>query len=251
MLEIKNIVKRFGGLTALDEINLVVEKGTITALIGPNGCGKSTLFNTISGVYKPNSGKVIFEGRDITNMTPHKINQLGLARTYQDTRLFLELTVLENLMLTPKHQPGETLINLFVKPRIVKEREEELLDRALEILDLLEIRHMAYELAKNLSGGQSKLVDIGRILMNEPKILLLDEPTAGVNPVLTEKLFLKIVELREKMGYTILLIEHDMDVILRKEVDKVYVANDGKVIFEGTHEEVSNNQMVISAYLGR
>jgi ABC-type branched-subunit amino acid transport system ATPase component len=251
LLEIKDIRKEFDGLVALESIDLEIEENSITGLIGPNGCGKTTLFNVISGVYNATSGRIFFKGEDISSLPTHKINRLGISRTYQETRLYPNLTVLENLMVPPKHQPGENFFNLLFRRKEMRVRETELLDKALEILDLLEIRHMGYELAKNLSGGQSKLVDLGRVLMNDPELLLLDEPTAGVNPVLTEKLFKKIVELRDQFNLTILIIEHDMDVILREEVDWIHVANAGKIIISGKPDEIKANQDVIEAYLGR
>ena len=253
MLIIRNVSKSFGGLKALNRISLTVKRNSITAIIGPNGCGKSTLFNVISGVLKADkdSESIIFNNKELLGMKSYKISKLGLSRTYQDTRLFSELTVIENLMLPPKQQIGEKIKNLFVKKSSIKEQEEKLLVKALDILDILEIRHMAYEYTKNLSGGQSKLVDIGRVLMSDPQIILLDEPTAGVNPALTEKLFIKIVELREKLGLTIFLIEHDMDVVMRDEVDYIYVANMGKIVAEGKPDQVKKDQEVIEAYLGR
>lgn len=250
ILEINNLYKYFGGIKAIDNLSFGVEENSLSALIGPNGCGKSTLFNVISGVYPADRGSVKFNGVELLDKTAQSINMMGLSRTFQDTRLFQELTVVENLMLPPKWQPGEKIINLFKSRKSVKEKEEKLLDKALEILDLLEIRHMGYEYTKSLSGGQSKLVDLGRVLMSEPQMLLLDEPTAGVNPALTEKLFQKIVELKNTLGITILLIEHDMDVVMRQEIDHVFVTNQGNIIASGKPEEVQKNREVIEAYLG-
>lgn len=252
LLKINNISKSFDGLIALNNLSLEVKEKSLTALIGPNGCGKSTLFNIISAVLPAdeNSGSIIFDGTDILGKKTYDIAKIGLSRTYQDTRLFKDLTVIENLMLPPKKQIGERILNALFKTRF-KKQEEELKSKALEILDLLDITHMAYEYAKNLSGGQSKLVDIGRVLMSSPKMLLLDEPTAGVNPALTEKLFQKIVDLKNNLGLTILLIEHDMDVIMRAEVDHVYVANQGEIITHGSPEAVKQNKDVIEAYLGK
>jgi len=252
LLKINNISKSFDGLKALNNLSLEVKENSLTALIGPNGCGKSTLFNIISAVLPAdeNSDSIIFDGIDILGKKTYDIAKYGLSRTYQDTRLFKELTVLENLMLPPKKQIGERILNALFRSHF-KKQEEELKSKALKILELLDITHMAYEYAKNLSGGQSKLVDIGRVLMSSPKMLLLDEPTAGVNPALTEKLFQKIVELKNNLGLTILLIEHDMDVIMRAEVDHVYVANQGEIITHGSPEEVKQNKEVIEAYLGK
>ena len=251
-LNIIDVSKTFDGLKALNNISLEVKEKSLTALIGPNGCGKSTLFNIISAVLPADesSKSILFNGFQILNKKSYQISNYGISRTYQDTRLFKELTVLENLMLPPKQQIGEKFLKALF-PIFFKKQEENLKIKALEILNLLDISHMAYEYAKNLSGGQSKLADIGRVLMSSPKILLLDEPTAGVNPALTEKLFQKIVELKNKLGLTILLIEHDMDVIMRDEVDYVYVANDGEIITHGTPNEVKQNKEVIEAYLGK
>lgn len=251
LLEIKDVVKTFGGLFALDGITLSVEENSITGLIGPNGCGKTTLFNVISGVLNSDSGSIKYNGEEISKKSAHEINHIGISRTYQDTRLFQGLSVIENLMLPPKGQIGEKIGNVFAKAKKLVNMEDDLLIKALDILDLLEIRHMGYELSMNLSGGQSKLVDLGRVLMSEPRLLLLDEPTAGVNPVLTEKLFHKIVELRDKFDLTILIIEHNMDVILRAEVDLVHVANMGKTILSGKPEQIRKDKQVIEAYLGR
>jgi branched-chain amino acid transport system ATP-binding protein len=251
LLEINDISKSFGGLKALDGITMSVEEKAITGFIGPNGCGKTTLYNVITGVYKADSGSIKFKDKEITGLQPHQVNKLGLSRTYQDTRLYPNLTVLENIMLPPKYQLGESIPNLFARRKQVYKKEDELLEKALGILDLLEIRHMGYEYTKNLSGGQSKLADLGRVLMSDPEVLLLDEPTAGVNPVLTQKLFQKIISLRDDLELTIMMIEHDMDVILRSEVDHVYVANYGKIIISGLPDEIKQNQEVIAAYLGR
>lgn len=250
-LKITDLEKSFGGLEVLKGINMEIKENTLTGLIGPNGCGKSTLFNIISGVIPADSGSIKFQGKEILKMQPNKINKLGISRTYQETRLFPELTVLENLMLPPKHQFGENFVNLFLTRWRVKSQEDDLIVKAMDILELLEIKHMAYEYTKNLSGGQSKLADLGRVLMSDPKFLLLDEPTAGVNPVLTEKLVNKIIEFRDDFNLTILLIEHDMDVIMRKEVDHIYVVNAGIVVAEGTADEIQQDKNVIEAYLGR
>ncbi len=251
ILEIKNLYKYFGGIRAIDNLSMQVRENSLTALIGPNGCGKSTLFNVISGVLKADSGSIKFNGTELIGLQPNEINHLGLSRTFQDTKLFQNLTVVENMMLPPKHQKGEKLINIFKSKEKVDEMETELLDKALDILDLLEIRHMGYEYTKNLSGGQSKLVDLARILMSDPKMLLLDEPTAGVNPALTEKLFQKIFEMKNKLNLTVMIIEHDMDVIMRDEVDYVFVSNLGNIVAQGIPKEVQKNKDVIEAYLGK
>lgn len=251
ILEIDNVHKSFGGLDVLTGVSFTIEQNTLTGFIGPNGAGKSTLFNCISGILPTDKGEIRLFGQPLAGLSPAQRNLLGMSRTFQDTRLFKELTVLENLMLPPKGQIGENIFDLFSKVREVKLQEEELLQKALDTLRLLEIEHMGYEYAKNLSGGQSKLVDLGRVLMSEPQLLLLDEPTAGVAPVLTQKLFDKIVSLRDELDLTIVIIEHDMDVIMKEDVDMVYVLSSGNIVAKGTPTEVQKNQEVIEAYLGR
>ncbi len=249
VLSVRNLRKSFGGLQALKGVDIDVPKNSITGLIGPNGCGKSTTFNTISGLLPYDEGTVTIFGKDATGLPSHKINKLGLSRTFQNTRLWRNLTVIENLLLPPKNQRGTSLKNLF-SSLSWRKQENELIEKAFEILELLEISHMAYSFASELSGGQSKLVDIGRVLMSDPKILLLDEPVAGVAGPLAEKIFHHLDRLRKEKDMTIVIIEHNLEFILREGVDKIYVMNLGEILASGTPDEILKEKAVIEAYLG-
>ena len=249
-LRVDGLVKRFGGVTAVDGATFEVEQGSLTGLIGPNGAGKSTTFNCITGVHEPTAGSVIFNGEDITGLEPYQIARKGLVRTFQIARELEEMTVLENLMLAPKGQIGESAIRA-VAPGLrgdVIAQEEEIRERAWETLDFFEIDHLATEHAGNLSGGQRKLLEMARALMTDPEMVLLDEPLAGVNPTLEEKLLDRVHKLRED-GYTFLLVEHDMDVIMNN-CEHVIVMHQGSVLAEGTGDEIRNDDRVIEAYLG-
>lgn len=250
ILEVKNLHKSFGGLKALQGIELSVNENELVGLIGPNGCGKSTTFNVISGVIPGDKGSVKIFDNEVFNLPSHKINLFGMSRTYQNTRLWRELTVIENLMLPPKNQIGASLTKALFRRKLYKEQENNLLEIAYETLELLEISHMAHNYASELSGGQSKLVDIGRVLMSDPSILLLDEPVAGVAGPLTEKIFHKIKALRDEKNISVLIIEHDMEFILRQGIDRIYVMAAGKIIASGTPDDIRSNQKVIDAYLG-
>lgn len=249
-LRVTNLKKSFGGLHAVKGIDFEVRRNSITGLIGPNGCGKSTTFNTISGLIPYDEGQVELFGRDATNLSPHEINQMGLSRTFQNTRLWRELTVLENLLLPPKNQIGTKMRGLAMNFREWRRQEEELIEKAFEILEILEISHMAYNLASELSGGQSKLVDIGRVLMSDPKVLLLDEPVAGVAGPLAEKIFHYLDRIRKDRDISILIIEHNLEFILREAVDMIYVMNLGEIIASGTPDQIIKEKAVIDAYLG-
>ncbi|EMA65652.1 ABC transporter ATP-binding protein [Halorubrum kocurii] len=249
-LRVEGLVKRFGGVTAVDGASFEVEEGSLTGLIGPNGAGKSTTFNCITGVHEPAAGSVYFKGEDVTGLEPFRMARKGLVRTFQIARELEEMTVLENLMLAPKGQIGESAIRA-VTPGLrgeVVEQEEAIRERAWETLDFFEIDHLATEHAGNLSGGQRKLLEMARALMTDPEVVLLDEPLAGVNPTLEEKLLDRIHQLRGD-GYTFLLVEHDMDVIMNN-CEHVIVMHQGSVLAEGTGDEIRNNEQVIEAYLG-
>ena len=249
-LRVEGLVKRFGGVTAVDGASFEVESGSLTGLIGPNGAGKSTAFNCITGVHEPTAGKVYFEGEDVTGLRPHQIARKGLVRTFQIARELSEMTVLENLMLAPQGQLGESAIRAVtpgLRGAVVAE-ETELRERAWETLEFFEIDHLAHEHAGNLSGGQRKLLEMARALMTDPEMVLLDEPLAGVNPTLQEKLLDRIHDLRAD-GYTFLLVEHDMDVIM-DNCERVIVMHQGSVLAEGTGDEIRNDERVIEAYLG-
>ncbi|WP_226481911.1 ABC transporter ATP-binding protein [Natrinema amylolyticum] len=250
ILELRDLEKHFGGITAVDGASFHVDRGTITGLIGPNGAGKSTTFNCITGVHAPDAGAVIFDGEEITGQEPHQIANRGLVRTFQIAREFPEMTVLENMMLAPKGQLGESLWRsvMPIARREVVEQEGEMRERAWEMLEFFEIDHLAHDYAGNLSGGQRKLLELARALLTEPEMLLLDEPMAGVNPSLEKKLLEHIHELQEQ-GYTFLLVEHDMDVIMN-HCEHVIVMHQGSVLAEGTAEEIQADEDVVEAYLG-
>lgn len=249
----EDISKNFGGIVALDKASLSVKKNSLTSLIGPNGSGKTTLFNVITGWINKSTpeeedvGIVSYNGKRIDGMIPHKIALLGLTRTFQTTRNWDNLTVLENMLVTPIDQTGEKFLNIFFKRKKIQAEERENVLKALEILDFLEITHIRDQLTSELSGGQKKLLAIGRLLMTLPKVLLLDEPLAGVNPTLGNKIMDKVVDLKKDL--TIFLIEHDMGVIFNYS-DEIFVMARGKVIAQGNPEEIQNNKEVIEAYLG-
>jgi len=249
-LEVEGIRKTFGGIVAVDHVSFDVESGTLTGLIGPNGAGKSTTFNLITGMLQPDEGTVRFNGEDITGLEPHEISTRGLARTFQIARELEEMTVLENMMLAPKGQRGESLWRsvLPVTREAVREQETEQLERVWEVLDFFEIDHLADEYAGNLSGGQRKLLEMARALLTDPDMLLLDEPFAGVNPSLEKRLLEHIHELREE-GYTFLIVEHDMDLIMNN-CERVIVMHQGRVLKDGTPSEIKESEDVIEAYLG-
>jgi len=249
-LEVNNLRKTFGGIVAVDGVSFDVEAGTLTGLIGPNGAGKSTTFNLITGMLDPDSGTVRFNGEDITGLQPYEVANKGLARTFQIARELEEMTVLENMMLAPKGQVGESLWRsiLPITRGAVRKQEAEQLDRVWEVLDFFEIDHLADEYAGNLSGGQRKLLELARALLTDPDVLLLDEPFAGVNPSLERRLLEHIHELREQ-GYTFLIVEHDMDLIMNN-CERVIVMHQGTVLKDGTPAEIKDSEEVIEAYLG-
>ena len=250
ILKVEKLTKYFGGLAAVSNCSLNIKKGSITGIIGPNGSGKSTLFNLIAGNLKPNSGQVIFNNENITEVPSYELFSKGLLRTFQIAHEFSNLTVLENLMMVPGNQSGESLINAFIKPSLIKKEEEVIRDKAYEVIDFLNLKHLANELAGNLSGGQKKLLELGRTMMVDAKIVLLDEVGAGVNRTLLKDLGTAILRLNKEKNYTFCMIEHDMDFISRM-CDPVIVMSDGTVLFEGSPEEVKKNEKVIESYLGR
>ena len=249
MLEIKNVHKSFGGLKAVDGCSLSVKKGSITGLIGPNGAGKTTLFNVITGHYKPDEGSILFEDQEIGGLAPHQIFGKKLYRTFQITREFAQMSVLENLMLMPEGQIGEKFWNTWFKLKGIKQQETENKDKALEVLEFVELIDLQNEYAGSLSGGQKKLLELARSMMADPEMVLLDEPGAGINPTLMKKLMSNIQTLCDQKGITFLLIEHDMDLVM-KLCDPVIVMSEGKKLAEGTAEEIKCNEQVLEAYLG-
>jgi len=250
ILEVTNLRKTFGGVVAVDGTSFTVERGTITGLIGPNGAGKSTTFDLITGTQQPDSGTVRFDGADITRLRPEQVANRCLLRTFQIARELSEMTVLENVMLAPQRQRGEALFR-SVLPGFrtgVTEQEVELREQAWETLEFFEIDHLAGEYAGNLSGGQRKLLEMARVFMTDPAMVLLDEPLAGVNPTLEEKLLDRVHELSER-GYTFLLVEHDMDVVMNT-CDPIIVMHQGEVLMEDSAAQITQDDRVIEAYLG-
>lgn len=249
MLKVENLSKSFGGINAVQDCSLSVEKGTITGLIGPNGAGKTTLFNLMTGFHEPDSGRVYFKEEDITDLEPHEIFERNLFRTFQITREIQEMTVLENLMLIPRRQTGESLWNAWFNRNLVSREEDGHKETALEVLDFLEMEDRKYDLAKNLPGGEKKLLDLGRMMMAEPEMVLLDEPGSGVPPSLQNKVNNHVREISKERGITFLVVEHDMNIIMDL-CDPIIVLVDGKKLTEGGPEEVRNDEQVIEAYLG-
>ena len=249
MIIVENIVKRFGGIRAVDGCSLSVAKGSVTGLIGPNGAGKSTLFNIIAGLMRPDHGTVKLDGEDVTGLPAHKLFGKGLARTFQIAHEFGRMTVLENLMAVPGGQSGERIVNAWLRWPAVRAEEAKIRDRAEEVLAQVRIDHVTHELAGNLSGGQKKLVEFARTMMWQPKIVLLDEIGAGVNRTLLSEIAGEIERLNRDHGYTFFVIEHDMDLIARL-CSPVVVMAEGRVLMQGSMDEIRRNAEVIEAYLG-
>jgi ABC-type branched-subunit amino acid transport system ATPase component len=246
ILQVKDIQKSFGGIKALDGVTLDIEENTIVGLIGPNGSGKTTLINVISGCISPDNGHIKFRGTDISSLKSHKIARLGMCRTFQLTRIFRRMTVLECMLLASKAR-NEGLFSLFFKGKETCMQEKMDIEKARKILELLEIGHLGNEYSSALSGGQQKLLSIGMVQMADPELVLLDEPVAGVNPTLANKIFEKIEQ--EKGKTTFFVIEHNID-ILMDFCEKIYVMNKGKIVASGTPEEIQCNETVIDVYLG-
>ena len=250
ILEINNLSKYFGGLAAVSNCSIKVKKGTITGIIGPNGSGKTTLFNLIAGNLKSSAGNVFFNDEEITDFPSYELFSKGLLRTFQIAHEFTNLSVLENLMMVPGNQLGEKLMNTFLKPALVAKEEEQIKQKALEVINFLNLNNLKNELAGNLSGGQKKLLELGRTMMVDAKLVLLDEVGAGVNRTLLKDLGTAIEKLNKEKGYTFCMIEHDMDFIGRL-CDPVIVMAEGSVLFEGSVEDAKKDEKVIESYLGR
>ena len=248
-LEVIDVSLSFGGVRAVDHCSLKVEAGSITGLIGPNGAGKTTLFNIIAGLYRPDAGRILLDGEDITGLPAHVLFHRGLVRTFQIPHAFTSMTALENLMVVPPHQPGESLLATWFRPSLVRDREAEVRARAREVLDFLNLSHVMHEAAGNLSGGQKKLLELGRTMMTEARIVLLDEIAAGVNRTLLKELLAAIRRLNRDAGYTFFVIEHDMDMI-GALCDPVICMVRGRVLRTGTLAELRKDPRVIEAYFG-
>ena len=249
LISVEHVSKSFGGIQAVRDCSLAVQKGSITALIGPNGAGKTTLFNMVAGFMPPTAGRITLDGEDITGKPPHQLFARGLVRTFQIPHEFSAMTVLENLMVVPMEQAGESLlVALFVRGRI-HEQEREIRERAEQVLEFLRLTHLRFERAGNLSGGQKKLLELARTMMTDAKIVLLDELGAGVNRTLLAELATDIERLNREQGYTFWLIEHDMDLIARL-CDPVIVMAEGTVLTQGSMADIQANPAVIEAYLG-
>ncbi|MDB6180175.1 ABC transporter ATP-binding protein [Paracoccus fistulariae] len=250
MIKVEDLHRHFGGFRAVDGASLEIETGSITGLIGPNGAGKSTLFNVIAGVLPPTSGRVTMDGEDITGLPPHALFHKGLLRTFQLAHEFSSMTVRENLMMVPGGQTGETIWKTWFQRGRIDREEAALRQKADEVLDFLTISHVANEKAGNLSGGQKKLLELGRTMMVDAKVVFLDEVGAGVNRTLLGTIADAILRLNKERGYTFCVIEHDMDFI-GKICDPVIVMAEGKVLAKGSAQDIMQNEDVIESYLGR
>ena len=249
MIKVENLHRHFGGFHAVDGASLEIREGSITGLVGPNGAGKTTLFNVIAGVLPPTSGQVTMAGEEITGMSPHELFHKGLLRTFQIAHEFSSMTVRENLMMVPGGQSGETLWNTWFGRKRIADEERALQAKADEVLEFLTVDHLRDEKAGNLSGGQKKLLELGRTMMVDARIVFLDEVGAGVNRTLLNTIGDAIVRLNQERGYTFCMIEHDMEFIGRL-CDPVIVMAEGRVLAEGTIDEIKVNEQVIEAYLG-
>lgn len=248
ILKIDKIKKAFGGLVALNECSLDVKENSITGLIGPNGSGKTSLFNVITGFYKPDEGAVIFKGQEITRLSPHEITLEGIVRTFQITRVFSGLTVLENMLYAPKNQQGEKFLRALFQIGPIRRQEKINRQKAMDLLELVGLAELHSEYGANLSYGQKKLLELGRALLTSPELIMLDEPAAGINPTMIKKMSQVILDLHQE-GKTFLIIEHDMQFVMGI-CEKVFVLDFGAKISEGPPEVIQKDENVVKAYLG-
>jgi branched-chain amino acid transport system ATP-binding protein len=249
MISVEHVSMSFGGIRAVQDCSLSVARGSITGLIGPNGAGKTTLFNCIAGLFRPTAGRVLLDGKDITGKKPHELFHLGLSRTFQIAQEFSNMPVIENLMLVPSGQSGEKLLSACFAWGRVREEETKLRKRAEDVIDFLRLTPVKFERAGNLSGGQKKLLELGRVMMAEPKVVLLDEVGAGVNRTLMAELAADIERLNRERKYTFFVIEHDMDLIARL-CDPVIVMATGRVLTQGKMSDIRKDTRVVEAYFG-
>lgn len=249
LLEVKNLTKNFGGLTAVGDVTIELNEGELVGLIGPNGAGKTTLFNLLTGVYEPSEGSVTLDGTVLNGKTPYKIASLGLSRTFQNIRLFKNMTVLDNVLIGMGNKRNPHILASFLRLPKYYSNEEALKAKALELLAIFDLDGLADTLAKNLPYGKQRRLEIVRALATEPKILFLDEPAAGMNPQETAELTALIRQIKDQFGITIILIEHDMSLVM-DVTERIYVLEYGRLIAHGTPEEIKNDQRVIEAYLG-
>lgn len=249
ILELEGVVRSFGGIHAVDHASFSVARGSITALIGPNGAGKTTLFHTVTGFYRPQAGSVLFDGEECAGRSPDALARAGMVRTFQLTRVFARMKAIDSVMLAAPRQPGERLLGGLLHPRASRRREAQIAEEARELLDSFGLARVADEYAGTLSGGQRKLLELVRALMARPRLLMLDEPMAGINRTLGTRLFEHIAALRRDRGMTFLYVEHDMDVVMGHS-DRVIVMAEGRVIAEGAPQQIQRDPLVVDAYLG-
>jgi branched-chain amino acid transport system ATP-binding protein len=249
MLEVNNIRKSFEGIQAVDGCSLTVNRGSITGLIGPNGAGKTTLFNLITGFYKPDGGEILFKRRRIDGLPPHQVYRRRICRTFQISREFAHMTLTENLMVVPENQLGEKIWNTWFRHPAIRRQERTFRDKALEVLEFVELIHLKDEYAGHLSGGQKKLLELAKTLMADPELILLDEPGAGVNRTLMKKLVDNIKNLCAEKGITFLIIEHDLDLVMNL-CNPIIVMSEGRKLAEGAPDEIRKDERVLEAYLG-
>lgn len=250
LLEIKGLCKNFGGVKAIDQFNLEMEEGKIVGLIGPNGAGKTTIFNTITGIYKPDGGSVVFEGKDITGCAPHQAAQMGISRTFQNIRLFSNLSAMENVVMAENSNIEYGLIDAFFRTPKYRREERYVRETAMDLLKFVNLQDYADAIAGSLPYGHQRRLEIARALAIKPKLLLLDEPAAGMNAEESQELVEFICQIKERFSLTVLMIEHHMDVV-SSLCDHALVLNFGKKIAEGSIDEIKKDKVVIEAYLGK